>query len=243
MDDSMKTDITVRVLLEDYRQRFEETQNNLKVRNTLVGVAVGTFGTLLTYGLKTGDPTIIYLSPFLLLAGISLYLAILEANVRIARHMIQIEEKINNLLNCEHSELSGKGSMDDRDILHWMHRHSVIGIKDGEDRIPKQKERKEGIFRELWLWVMVVIILFVVFLYLSWFLRALSLARIFEALLDSFSKNLYFLIIAIIPYLVAICMLHNKYKKVRHYCKGYSKKDAIEKTSELQNQHEGSKKD
>jgi hypothetical protein len=90
--------LSLEILMEDYRQRFEETQNNIKVRNTLLGILVAAFAALLPYGLHVNNSFALILSPFLLYAALYAHLYLQEANVKIAIHMKEIEDKINKLL-------------------------------------------------------------------------------------------------------------------------------------------------
>ena len=208
--------LIVTTLIEDYHQRFEETQNNIKIRNTLLGVSSGAFAFLLQYGVYINKPLIIFLSPFFLFFGIYLHLHLLKANIKIAKHMIQIEEKINKLLCPNHF---WKDLSNDEKTLHWMNNHSIIGVENGEDEISFAKRSLNlGILRFLWLLTLIMAIAAIVTaMFLSWSLKDICLANLLLNLMKCFR---WWHIFALAIYGLFIYRLYWKHLDIIKYGKG-----------------------
>lgn len=212
-----RLELIVTTLLEDYHQRFEETQNNIKIRNTLLGIFSGAFALLLQYGVHINKPLIIFLSPFLLFFGVYLHLFLLNANIKIAKHMIHVEEKINRLLCPEHSQ---KSLNNDEKILHWMDNHSIIGVKNGEDEISFEKrDLNLGILRHSWLLTLIIIIAAIfAWMCLSLSLKDICLMNLYRNLVECL--ELWHLL-PLAVYCFSICVL---YRRHRDIIKGFSAK-------------------
>lgn len=117
-------------LIEDYHQRFEESQNNVKFRNTLVSILVSSWLSLLGYGRVINQPLIIFLSPFFLFIGTYSYLHFLRANIRIAEYMICLEERIRAFWNyCSPQQLirpvQGRNGR-----TFWMETRSIVAKRE-----------------------------------------------------------------------------------------------------------------
>ena len=127
-------------LLEDYRQRFEETQNNIKFRDASLSILVAAFFSCLEDGRRSNEFFLVVASPFFLFIAMFLYFRFLKANLRIADHMIKLEKRINEILEyyCPISPSNISSIYDDgNSFLQWMEKNSIIG--------------RDGLFRLRWL--------------------------------------------------------------------------------------------
>jgi hypothetical protein len=136
--------------------------------------------------------------------------SLLNANIKIAKHMIHVEEKINRLLCPEHS---WKNLNNDEKILHWMDNHSIIGVKNGEDKISFEKrDLNLGILGHSWLLTLIIMIAAIfAWMCLSLSLKNICLMNLYWNLVECLE---WWHLLALVVYVLSICLLCRKHRDI-----------------------------